>query len=88
MIIAPIKIQGKKTKLVPYILENIRLSHDTIWIEPFLGSGEVLFNVNPNKAVVSDNNKLIIACNIADNLVSLNKPSLFITTVNGLSVIS
>lgn len=60
MIIAPIKIQGKKTKLVPYILDNITLDENTIWVEPFLGSGEVLFNVNPNKAIVSDNNKLII----------------------------
>lgn len=60
MIVTPIKIQGKKTKLVPKIIENINLSKDTIWIEPFLGSGEVLFNVNPEKAIVSDNNKLII----------------------------
>lgn len=60
MIVTPIKIQGKKTKLVPYIIENTSLSNETIWIEPFLGSGEVLFNVNPQKAVVSDTNKLII----------------------------
>ena len=60
MIITPIKIQGKKTKLVPHIIENIDLTDNTIWVEPFLGSGEVLFNVNPNKAIVSDNNKLII----------------------------
>lgn len=60
MIVTPIKIQGKKTKLVPQIINNIILNKDTIWIEPFLGSGEVLFNVNPEKAIVSDNNKLII----------------------------
>ena len=60
MIVTPIKIQGKKTKLVPYIIENTNLSNETIWIEPFLGSGEVLFNINPQKAVVSDTNKLII----------------------------
>ena len=60
MIVTPIKIQGKKTKLVPQIINNIILNNDTIWIEPFLGSGEVLFNVNPEKAIVSDNNKLII----------------------------
>ena len=60
MIVTPIKIQGKKTKLVPNIIENINLNSDSIWIEPFLGSGEVLFNINPNKAVVSDTNKLII----------------------------
>lgn len=60
MIVTPIKIQGKKTKLVPNIIENVNLNDNTIWIEPFLGSGEVLFNVNPSKAVVSDNNRLII----------------------------
>lgn len=60
MIVTPIKIQGKKTKLVPNIIENVKLNDNTIWIEPFLGSGEILFNVNPSKAVVSDNNKLII----------------------------
>lgn len=60
MIVTPIKIQGKKTKLVPKIIENVNINDNTIWIEPFLGSGEVLFNVNPSKAVVSDNNRLII----------------------------
>lgn len=60
MIVAPIKIQGKKTKLVPSIIEEINISKETIWVEPFLGSGEVLFNVNPTYAIVSDTNKLII----------------------------
>lgn len=31
------------------------------WIEPFLGSGVVLFNVAPKKAIVSDKNSYIIA---------------------------
>ena len=33
----------------------------TLYIEPFLGSGEVLFNINPDYALVSDNNIHIIA---------------------------
>lgn len=60
MLVTPIKIQGKKTKIIPEIKNNINISDETIWIEPFLGSGEVLFNVNPSKAVVSDNNIHII----------------------------
>src|SRR5205807_6815369 len=30
------------------------------WIEPFLGSGVVLFNANPQEAIVSDANRHII----------------------------
>lgn len=59
MIISPIKIQGKKTKLVPEIIKLIP-NEKFVWIEPFLGSGEVLFNVNPEYAVVCDNNGYII----------------------------
>lgn len=60
MLVTPIKIQGKKTKIIPEIQNTVNLTGDTIWIEPFLGSGEVLFNINPNKAIVSDNNIHII----------------------------
>ena len=49
MIIPPIKIQGKKTKIVPKIMEiadEILNEHPEIgtWVEPFLGSGVVAFN--------------------------------------------
>ena len=57
----PIKTQGIKTKLIPFIRQNISWDDDGRWIEPFVGSGTVLFNVNPSKAVVSDTNKHIIA---------------------------
>lgn len=60
MIVAPIKIQGKKTKIVEHIKNAADIGEKTIWVEPFLGSGEVLFNINPNYAIVSDNNSLII----------------------------
>lgn len=59
MIVTPIKIQGKKTKILPNILEIIP-KDEFVWIEPFLGSGEVLFNVNPKYALVCDNNEYII----------------------------
>lgn len=55
-IVPPIKIQGIKTKIVPLIKENIFLSQNTIWIEPFMGSGVVGFNVAPTIAIFADIN--------------------------------
>lgn len=57
--VPPIKIQGKKTQLVDFILENIPTQYDT-WIEPFMGSGVVGFNVKPEKAIFADSNPHII----------------------------
>ena len=37
MLVTPIKIQGKKTKIIPEIQNTVNLTSDTIWIEPFLG---------------------------------------------------
>jgi len=60
-VVPPIKCQGIKTKLVPFILANIKWSDEKgRWIEPFLGSGVVLFNANPSRALASDTNKHII----------------------------
>lgn len=59
MIVSPIKIQGKKTKIISEIIKLVP-KDDFLWIEPFLGSGEVLFNVNPEFALVCDNNIHII----------------------------
>jgi DNA adenine methylase len=56
----PIKCQGIKTKLINFIAENIKWEGDGRWIEPFLGSGVVLFNIQPCRALVSDTNKHII----------------------------
>ena len=39
--VPPLKIQGIKTKLVPLIRENVILDKETIWYEPFMGSGVV-----------------------------------------------
>lgn len=58
--IPPIKIQGIKTKLVPLIKNNVLLEKDTIWVEPFMGSGVVGFNIQPNKAIFADTNPHII----------------------------
>ena len=58
--IPPIKCQGIKTKLVEFILSNIRWNGQGRWIEPFLGSGVVLFSVQPERALVNDINPHII----------------------------
>lgn len=58
--VPPIKIQGIKTKIVPIIKENVIIDENTTWIEPFMGSGVVGFNIKPQKAVFSDTNPHII----------------------------
>jgi DNA adenine methylase len=58
--VPPIKTQGIKTKLVNFITTNVRWEGDGRWIEPFLGSGVVAFNVQPERAILSDANPHII----------------------------
>ena len=58
--VPPIKIQGIKTKLVPLIKNNVLMDKDTIWVEPFMGSGVVGFNIRPKNAVFADINPHII----------------------------
>jgi len=58
--VPPIKCQGIKTKLVPWIKKQMNWSGDGRWIEPFFGSGVVGFNVRPKKAIFCDNNPHII----------------------------
>ncbi len=58
--VPPIKIQGIKTKLVPIIKQNINFDKNTLWIEPFMGSGVVGFNVRPERAIFADINPHII----------------------------
>jgi DNA adenine methylase len=60
VIVPPIKCQGIKTKLIPFIGKNIFWEGNGIWIEPFLGSGVVAFNMNPENALLCDTNKHII----------------------------
>mgnify|MGYP000932200345 CR=1 FL=1 len=58
--VPPIKIQGIKTKLIPWIKENAEISNDTLWVEPFLGSGVVGFNVAGYNALFADINPHVI----------------------------
>jgi DNA adenine methylase len=56
----PVKCQGIKTKLVNFIGENIVWQGNGRWIEPFLGSGVVAFNIAPQRALLTDANKHIL----------------------------
>ena len=58
--VPPIKIQGIKTKLVPLIKQNVVMDKNSVWIEPFMGSGIVGFNIEPHYAIFADTNPHII----------------------------
>ena len=60
VIVPPIKCQGIKTRLVRSILSSIKWNGEGKWVEPFLGSGVVLFNALPKRALGSDTNKHVI----------------------------
>jgi DNA adenine methylase len=59
VIIPPIKSQGIKTKLVPWISAIIP-EYNGRWIEPFMGTGVVAFNVKANDFLLSDINPHLI----------------------------
>lgn len=58
--VPPIKSQGIKTKLVPWIKDVVPKNIDGTWIEPFMGTGVVAFNIRPDKALLSDSNPHLI----------------------------
>lgn len=61
VIVPPIKSQGIKTKLVPWINDLVNIANQKgKWIEPFLGTGVVAFNSGFKKAIVNDTNPHII----------------------------
>ncbi len=60
IIVPPIKSQGIKTKLVPWIKSIIPSDFAGRWVEPFMGSGVVAFNVRPKKALLGDTNPHLI----------------------------
>ena len=60
VLVPPIKCQGIKTKLIPTILTHIDRDPEGLWIEPFLGSGSVVLNVMPKRAVLADTNPHLI----------------------------
>ena len=58
--VPPIKSQGIKTKLVPWIKDIIPQDFSGTWIEPFMGTGVVAFNVAPKNALLCDTNPHLI----------------------------
>ena len=58
--VPPIKTQGIKTKLIPWIARCAAVDAGTVWVEPFMGSGVVGFNLAPRRALFSDTNVHII----------------------------
>lgn len=58
--VPPIKCQGIKTKLVQFILSSVRWNGQGRWVEPFVGSGVVVFNLTPPRAYLTDTNIHIV----------------------------
>jgi len=70
--VPPIKSQGIKTKLVPWINTIIPKEFDGKWIEPFMGTGVVAFNLAPKHALMCDTNPHLVNFYqaIADNEIT------------------
>lgn len=60
IIVPPIKCQGIKTKIVPFIRDHVVRDEQGLWIEPFVGTGVVAFNIAPQRALLVDKNQYII----------------------------
>lgn len=58
--VPPIKSQGIKTKLTPWIYEKTKNIEYERWVEPFMGTGVVGFNIRPKRALMCDSNPHII----------------------------
>ena len=59
-VVPPIKSQGIKTKLVKWIEENASQMEWERWVEPFMGTGVVAFNIQPDTALLCDSNPHLI----------------------------
>jgi len=59
-LVPPIKSQGIKTKLVDWIAANVEEIKYDRWVEPFMGTGVVGFNIRPKKALMCDSNPHLI----------------------------
>lgn len=58
--IPPLKIQGIKTKAIPFIQDSIDWRGSGRWIEPFVGSAVVPLNIKPERALLGDANPHLI----------------------------
>lgn len=79
--VPPIKCQGIKTKLVEFIITNIKWNGSGTWYEPFMGSGVITLNAAPRKAVLSDINPHLINFynSIKSNSITPDKTRKFLT---------
>ena len=59
-IVPPIKSQGIKTKLADWINSNVEPLEYDRWVEPFMGTGVVAFNIRPKRALLCDSNPHLI----------------------------
>lgn len=59
-VIPPIKSQGIKTKLVDWIRDYTHHQDFDHWVEPFMGTGVVAFNIRPERALLCDSNPHLI----------------------------
>src|ERR1700722_650323 len=85
IIVPPIKCQGIKTRLVPFIAANVAWDADGRWIEPFLGSGVVGFNLAPQRAVLADSNRHIMAFyrGVQEGRITPERVRSFLEEMNG-----
>jgi DNA adenine methylase len=58
--VPPIKSQGIKTKLVPWVKSIVPCNFSGFWIEPFMGTGAVAFNLAPTNALLCDTNPHLV----------------------------
>ncbi|WP_350455619.1 Dam family site-specific DNA-(adenine-N6)-methyltransferase [Macellibacteroides fermentans] len=90
ILVPPIKSQGIKTKLVPWITNVVdQLGLDkkkAFWIEPFFGTGVVGFNSGFKNAIVGDTNPHIINFynQIKDNNISSQSVRDYLNSENEL----
>lgn len=59
-VVPPIKSQGIKTKLVEWIADCAHSVNFDRWVEPFMGTGVVAFNLQPKSALMCDSNPHLI----------------------------
>ena len=81
--VPPIKCQGIKTKLTPWIKETIP-GYSGMWIEPFMGSGVVGFNICPQRAIFADTNPHLINFynDLKNNIINSSIIRSFLETEN------
>jgi DNA adenine methylase len=86
-IVPPIKSQGIKTKLVPWIMDVVKVAQPNgKWIEPFLGTGVVAFNAGFKEAILNDTNPHIINFykSVQDGSITPAKAKVYLEEEGGL----